>query len=167
MSEPEDRYAFSDTAGSRSPVTEPSASLLPAVAAALVAAIAGGIVWGLIVKFSDYEVGIVAWGIGFVTGSAVVAATRGAKGPSLQVIAVVAALIGILLGKYLSYAFVIQEQADAAGVSIGLVSSEMFRFFREDLDNVFGLFDLLWIGLAVVTAWRIPQVVAPEPAPTD
>jgi hypothetical protein len=169
MTEPEDRYAFPETAGNPSPVTETSAPLLPAVAAALVAAIVGGVVWGLIVKFSDYEVGIVAWGIGFVTGSAVVAATRGAKGPRLQVIAVVAALIGILLGKYLSYAFVIQEQADAAGVSIGLVSSEMFRFFREDLDNIFGLFDLLWIGLAVVTAWRVPQVVAPEVAtpPTE
>jgi hypothetical protein len=45
----------------------------------------------------------------------------------------------------------------------------MFRFFREDLDNIFGLFDLLWIGLAVVTAWRVPQVVAPEVAtpPTE
>jgi hypothetical protein len=169
MSEPEDRYAFTETAGSPSPLTEPSASLFPAVAAALVAAIVGGIVWGLIVKFSDYEVGIVAWGIGFVTGSAVVAATRGAKGPSLQAIAVVAALIGILLGKYLSYAFVIQEQADAAGVSIGLVSSEMFRFFREDLSKIFGLFDLLWVGLAVVTAWRVPQMVAAEAAtaPTE
>jgi hypothetical protein len=166
MSEPEDRYAFLETAGGASRATEPSASLLPAVAAGLVAAIAGGIAWGLISKFSDYEIGIVAWGIGFVTGTAVVFATRGAKGPSLQVIAVVAALIGILLGKYLGFAFDIQKQADAAGVSIGLVSSEMFRFFRENLDGVFGLFDLLWVGLAVFTAWRVPQVVAAEPAPT-
>ena len=38
----------------------------------------------------------------------------------------------------------------------------MFRFFREDLENVFGLFDLLWVGLAVFSAWRIPQVAEPE-----
>ena len=73
-------------------------------------------------------------------------------------IAVVCALVGILLGKYLSYAFVVQEQADAVGFSIGLFSSEMFRFFRENLDDVFGLFDLLWVGLAVFTAWRVPQL---------
>ena len=40
--------------------------------------------------------------------------------------------------------------------------NEMFRIFRENLGDVFGLFDLLWIGLAVFTAWRIPG----EPPPT-
>ena len=160
----DDRYTFPETTGQPSPVSEPSSSLLPAIAAGLVAAVVGGIVWGLIVKFSDYEVGIIAWGIGFIAGTAVVLATRGANGPRLQVIAVVSALLGILLGKYLSYAFVIQEEAEAFGESIGLLSGDMFSFFREDLDDVFGLFDLLWVGLAVFTAWRIPQVEEPEPA---
>ena len=41
----------------------------------------------------------------------------------------------------------------------------MFTLFREDLDMVFGLFDLLWVGLAVFTAWRLAQPDAPEPAP--
>jgi hypothetical protein len=163
MSEPEDRYAFPEGTDRPSPVTEPSSSLLPAIAAGLVAAIVGGIAWGLIVKISDYEVGIVAWGIGFIAGTAVVLATRGAKGPRLQAIAVVSALLGILLGKYLSYAFVIQEEAESVGQSIGLLSGDMVSFFREDLDAVFSLFDLLWIGLAVFTAWRIPQVDEPEP----
>jgi hypothetical protein len=169
MSETEDRYAFPESVDPLSPVTEPSGSLLPAVAAGLLAGIVGGVVWGLIVKISDYEVGIVAWGIGFVAGTAVVFASRGAKGLPLQVIAVVSALIGVVLGKYLSYAFVVQEEAEKAGVNLGLFSSDMFRFFREDLDNVFGLFDLLWIGLAVYTAWRVPQLEQPEPAaaPTE
>lgn len=162
MSEPEDRYAF-QAADPPSPLTEPSSSLLPAIAAGLVAALVGGAVWGLIVKISDYEVGIVAWGIGFITGTAVVLATRGAKGPRLQVVAVVAALVGILLGKYLSYAFVVQEELESFGESIGLFSGDMFTFFRKDLDIVFSLFDLLWVGLAVFTAWRIPQVDEPEP----
>ena len=165
MSEPEDRYALPEAADPPSSVREPASSLLPAVAAGLVAALVGGIVWGLIVKVSDYEVGFVAWGIGFIAGTAVVLATRGAKGTQFQVIAVVSALLGILLGKYLGYAFDIKEQADAAGVSIGLLSGDMFSFFREDLENVFGLFDVLWVGFAVFTAWRIPQIDAPEPAP--
>ena len=169
MDQREDRYSFSEGGDPPSPVTEPSGSLFPAVAAGLVAAIVGGVVWGLIVKISDYEVGIVAWGIGFVAGTAVVFATRGGKGQHLQVIAVVSALVGVLLGKYLSYAFVVQERAEEAGVSVGLFSSRMFRFFREDLENVFGLFDLLWVGLAVFTAWRVPQLETIEPAaaPTE
>ena len=163
MDDHEDRYTFAADQDPASPLTEPSGSLLPALGAGLVAAIVGGVVWGLIVKISDYEVGVVAWGIGFIAGTAVVLATRGAKGPRLQVIAVVSALVGILLGKYLSYAFVLQEAADAEGVSIGLLSGDMFRFFREDLEDVFGLFDLLWVGLAVFTAWRIPQPEQPQP----
>lgn len=164
MSEPENRYAFSAAADPPSPLTEPSSSLLPAVAAATVAALVGGIVWGLIVKVSDYEVGFVAWGIGFIAGTAVVLATRGAKGQRLQVIAVVSALLGILLGKYLAFAFSVQDDAEAAGASIGLVSGDMFSLFRHNLDIVFSFFDLLWVGFAVFTAWRIPQVDEPEPA---
>jgi hypothetical protein len=163
MSGHDDRYTFPEGTDRPSPVTEPSSSLLPAVAAGLVAAIVGGIVWGLIVKISDYEVGFVAWGIGFLAGTAVVLATRGAKGPRLQVIAVVAALLGILLGKYLTFAFVVQEDFESIGESIGLVSGDMITLFRENLDVVFGWFDLLWFGLAVFTAWRIPEIDEPEP----
>ena len=136
-----------------------------AIPAALLAALAGGVAWGLIVKWTGYEVGIIAWGIGFLTGNAVVLATRGGKGRSLQAIAILSALLGILLGKYLSYAFQIQEEAEEAGVSLGLFSADMRSFFREDLDKVFGLFDLLWVGFAVYTAWRAPQPGRPEPSP--
>jgi hypothetical protein len=42
-------------------------------------------------------------------------------------------------------------------------------FFREDLSEVFGWIDLLWVALAVITAWRVlaPEEpdVAPEPEP--
>jgi hypothetical protein len=140
-----------------------TALLLP-LGAALAAGVVGGVLWGLIVKWFDYEVGIVAWAIGFMAGTAVVNVTRGARGPHVQAIAVAGAVVGILLGKYLSFAFAVQEDAQAIGVDLGLVSGDMFRFFRESLSDVFGLFDLLWIGLAVFTAWRIPGV-APAPAP--
>jgi hypothetical protein len=168
MSDSDDRYAFREATDPPSPVTEPSRSLLPAIAAGLVAALVGGVVWGLIVKISDYEVGFVAWGIGFVAGTAVVLVSGGAKSPRLQAIAVVSALLGILLGKYLSYAFVVQEQLKAFDQSIGLVSRDMFSFFRQDLDVVFSLFDVLWVGFAVFTAWRIPRLepAAPGPAPS-
>lgn len=148
-----------------SPLTEQRGSRALAAPAALIAAIAGGLAWGLIVKWTGYEVGIIAWGIGFLTGTAAVLATRGGKGAVLQGIAIVTALLGILLGKYLSYAFDVQDQATEAGVSLGLFSGDMRSFFREDLDQVFGLFDLLWVGFAVYTAWRVPRQQEPELTP--
>ena len=81
MSEHDDRYSFPDATDPPSPVQEPSSSLLPAIAAGVVAALVGGIVWGLIAKFSDYEVGIVAWGIGYIAGHRGRARHPGREGP--------------------------------------------------------------------------------------
>jgi hypothetical protein len=133
-----------------------------AAAAGIATGIVGGIVWGLIVKLSEYESGIVAWGIGFVVGTAVLLAAGRRKGLPLQVVAVVGALVGILVGKYLAYALVIQDLASDQGVDVGLLSSQMRELFRDDLRSVFGWFDLLWAGLAVFTAWRL---LAPDPEP--
>lgn len=154
--------------GGGGPIQEDrGAVLLPAVLAGLAAAVAGGIAWGLIVRFSEYELGIVAWGIGFVVGTAVVFAARGARGPQLQAVAVGASLVGILLGKYLSFAWVVQEMAAEEGVRLGVFSGETVEIFRENLGSVFTLFDLLWIGLAVFTAWRIPQALRPGEAASE
>jgi hypothetical protein len=159
----EQRYEVRPTAAG-GPISEEPRPLGLAVGAGLVAAIVGGVVWGFVVKLSEYEVGIVAWAIGLLVGVAVAGVSR-ARGPVLQAIAVACALVGILVGKYLSYALVLQEEAETAGVDVGLFSSEMWSFFREDIDIVFGWFDLLWVGLAVYTAWRALQPAEPEPAP--
>ena len=140
--------------------------------AGLVAAIAGGVAWGLISKYTSYEVGVVAWGIGFLCGFAVERAAGGRRSADLQAIAVVTALLGVLLGKYLGFAFAVQEAEQGLPNQTGLLSGEMFTLFRENLSEVFGLFDLLWTGLAVASAWYALRPEAPEaetepaPAPT-
>ncbi len=131
---------------------EESVPLALPLVAGVAAALAGGIVWALALKWTDYEVGVLAWGIGFVTGFAVHHAA-GRRAPSLQVVAVGASLLGILLGKYLGFALVLQESERAFGADIGLFSGEMVQLFRESLGEVFGLYDVLWTGLAVGTAW--------------
>jgi hypothetical protein len=140
------------------------ARVATAGAAAVAAAIAGGIAWALIVRSTDYEVGLVAWAIGWMAGTAAVAGGRGVRGVPLQVVAVVAALLGILLGKYLSYAWTLQDVAEEQGVSLGLFSDETRTFFREDLGDVFGWIDLIFVALAVYTAFRIPARPSLPPA---
>jgi len=143
-----------------------AAAMLPALAAGLVAAVVGGVVWGLIVKWTDYEVGFAAWGIGFLVGLAVVTAAR-ARGLVFQVVAVLCALLGILIGKYLSFVWVLQNAAEdefGEAVDIPVFSMDTFDLFRDNLDTVFGWIDLLWVGLAVVSAWRALQPEDPQPA---
>ncbi len=141
---------------------------VPAILAGLVAAVAGGIAWGLIIKWTDYEVGFVAWGIGFLTGIAVLTASRGSRGLPFQAIAIVCALLGIAVGKYLGFVWALQEAAEDAGVaiSIPIFSSDTINLFFDELGEVFGLFDLLWTGFAVYSAWRTLQPQQPEPVET-
>ena len=74
-----------------------------------------------------------AWAIGWLAGTAAVLAGRGGRGTPFQVAALVAALVGILVGKYLSFAWLLQEQARDSGVSIGLFASETRSIFRDEL----------------------------------
>jgi len=128
---------------------EPDQKLGVALLAGSVAGVLGGIGWGLIVKWTDYEVGILALAIGFLTAFAILRATGGRRGADLQAIAVGTALLGILIGKYLSFAFVTQQVLPG----VGLLSGDMFRLFRDALHDIFGLYDLLWVGLAAAAAW--------------
>jgi signal peptidase I len=144
------------------PERQPPANLPAALAAALVAALAGAVAWGLVARWTDYEVGALAWGIGFVAGLAVVQAAGSRSTPVHQAVAIGAAFVGVLVGKYLAFAFVVQEQNELIGAEIGLFSGEMRSLFRDSLGELFGLYDLLWIGLAVGTAWYMTR---PAPAP--
>lgn len=139
-----------------------------AALAGLVAAIAGGVLWGYIVRWSGYEVGVVAWGIGFATGSAVVLGARGSRGRPYQVLAVVLSLGGILLGKYLSFAWALDEALEDQGlpIDVPIFSRATWDAFIEAREDVWGLFDLLFVGLAIFSAWRIPAVPAPPPVQT-
>jgi hypothetical protein len=132
-------------------------ALLRASAAGLAAALVGGIVWGMIVKWTQYELGFVAWGIGFVVGTAVVYGARNLRGIPFQLVAVVFALLGIIIGKYLGFVWVGQDELDKIGIDLPLFSKDTFDLYWDARKDVWGWWDLLWVGLAVVTAFRIPQ----------
>jgi hypothetical protein len=147
-------------------------ALLPALAGGLLAAIVGGIVWGLIVILTDYEVGFVAWGLGFLAGFAVVRFAGGRKGLPLQAIAIASSLVGIVLGKYIAYVYFLKEAvreqvSEEAADSISYFDGDVISAFREDFSDVFSGFDLLWAGLAIITAWRLaqPSGIRPRKSP--
>jgi hypothetical protein len=141
-----------------------SGVFLTAALAGLAAAIVGGVVWGLIVRWSGYEIGFAAWGIGFIVGTAVVFGAQRQRGMPLQLIAVVLALAGIVLGKYLAFVWIGQDELGKAGIELPVFSTDTMRLFWDLKSDIWGGWDLLWVGLAVVTAFRIPQ---PEHEPAE
>src|SRR5262249_30930162 len=142
---------------------ERSGAVLTAALAGLGAAVAGGVGWGLVVKWTGYEIGFAAWGVGLVVGTAVAFGAQGLRGRSFQVLAVVLALVGIVLGKYLAFVWIGQDVFHDLGLSLPFFSTHTVRLFWDTRSDVWGGFDLLWAGLAVVTAFRIPKGKQAEP----
>lgn len=137
-------------------------SIMPALVGGLIAAIMGGIIWGLIVIFTGYEIGFVAWGIGGLSGYAVVFLTRGKKGIPLQIVAVIFSVLGIIMGRYIFfYAILREELASKYGVEavegLSIFSSTLSQFFVESFFEFSSEYDFLWLVLAVITAWSIPK----------
>lgn len=122
--------------------------LVRVVAAAIVAALVGAVGWGLISFYSESELGIVAWAIGGLVGVAVAYAAKGQLAQNHLAIAAVLALGGVIGGKYLDYYLVVRDFEKEYGVSLdGAVS----------FSDMFGSYDILWIALAVITAWMLPH----------
>ena len=132
-----------------------AADLALAAVGGLVGAIAGGLIWGLLVAAIDTELGIVAIGVGVLAGFGVVLAARGRHGVALQVIAAVCAAIGIVFGKYFAFVQVVNDQIGPGTASV--FDGRTFSAFMDVLGDLFSGFDVLWIAFAVYTAWRIPQ----------
>ena len=136
--------------------------LVPALLGGLIAAVIGGAVWGGIVIWTGYEIGYVAWGVGLLCGLGVMMMSQGKCGMPLQVIAVVASVLGIAIGKYITFFDIFRgmmtQEAGAEAISwMSMFSMGMIQFFAANITSMAGGFDLLWIGLAVYTAWSIPK----------
>jgi len=140
-------------------VEEQPYPLSGAVVAGLATAVAAGIVWGYMAKWTGREFGVLAWGVGAAVGLSILRVSG--RGSAQQAIGIVSALVGILIGKYLSFAFTIH---DVYGSQFGVLSGDMVRLFRDSLSDVFGRFDVLWIGLSVGSAWAFLRPASGEAA---
>lgn len=126
------------------------------------AALVGGVAWGLIVARTDFEIGFMAWGLGLLAGFGVVLFARGKKGAALQVVAVVTSVTGIGLGKYVLFTeilrrVVLERVGAEAAARVTVLSTKAFGVFLQSLSQILTPYDGLWVVLAVLTAWRIPK----------
>jgi hypothetical protein len=120
------------------------------LAAALIAALIGGIVWAAIGIITDYELGLIAWLIGGLTGYAVIKAAKDQVSVVDQLFAVVASLLGILVGKYLFISYLIND-----GIA-GMFDGASFAIFQDVFVETLSKTDIIFVFFAVYTAWKIP-----------
>jgi hypothetical protein len=113
------------------------------------AALVGALAWAAITLVTNYQIGWMAVGVGFVVGQA----TRWAKGRSVpfRISAAVLALLGCVAGNYLTLIFELAKDVngDILLVFQQVPWSEQF----DDMTKSFQIMDLLFYGIAVYEGW--------------
>ena len=131
---------------------------------ALIAAFIGVVLWGQAALWADSQLAWLAIGVGVITGLATRLLASNEQSVSVQMVAASAALIGVLVGKYYIFALLLKAAVtDAFGTQaaaeFSLFSSATFNFLKDDTGAVVGALDAVWLGLAMVLAWQIPQSI--------
>ena len=130
-----------------------------ALSAAVLAALGGGLVWAGAVILTKYDIGILAWLVGGATGYAVHRLGGSTVTMADRVAASVLAAFGILLGKYVIF---VHELKDALRTifhtnpaAVGYFDAREMHFFVHHFTDVVRWTYILWIGLAMVAAYRV------------
>ena len=146
-----------------------SDAIIPAAIGGGLAALVGGGIWGMIVITTGYVIGFMAWGLGLLSGFAVVLFSRGRKGVPLQVIAVISSIFGIAIGKYFTFYYyfkkaIEKDQGMDVASNLSVFSEKVIQIFLSNVGSMLSGFDILWVIFALITAWRIPKGIGFKPS---
>ena len=134
----------------------------------MLASIIAGIAWGALTVLTKREFGYAAIGVGWLSGFAVSKFTGNKKGRPLQVIAVASSLVGLLIGKYISFFYIFKDivkdkYGEAVSSTMSIFSPVNIGIFFEGLFSPQGFkdifFEILWIVLAFWAAWAATKPV--------
>lgn len=136
-------------------------SIVPALVGGVVAAVLAAIVWSVITVVTDYEIGYMALGVGFLVGYGVYLASGKKRGRILQIFAAFFSVLGIFLAKYFMVYYFLKDMVKTeygleAAVEVKLWSREIIEIISEEFTTIFSGYDILWVVLAILVAWGIP-----------
>jgi len=112
-----------------------------------VAMLVGALVWGAITYFTEYQIGWIAIGIGFLVGVAIRFFGKG-KTLIFGIAGAVLALIGCLLGNFIFYAGVIAREESVSFLEIFFLLLLNPAATLEVFTIAFDFMDILFYGLA-------------------
>lgn len=126
-------------------------NLLVGSLAGLVAAVAGAAVWAGVTVVTEYQIGWMAVGIGFLVGIAMRVTGKGID-QIFGVVGAVMSLVGCALGNLFTMAYFMADSLDLAMIDIlsQMTFADVFGLLRE----TFQVMDILFYGLAVYFGYR-------------
>lgn len=132
-----------------------SAALGAAVGLSLLGALVGAILWLIVLRFANMEVGYIALLIGALAGLGARFGSGGIGGLPLQALGAAMGVLGVFVAKYLGISYLMAGTSTFDGALIVgplhfLPLVDFLGIWQENL----GMADALWFGLAVIGAWR-------------
>jgi hypothetical protein len=118
-----------------------------------IAMLVGAIIWGAITYITEYQIGYMAIGVGFLVGFAV---RRFGKGHSMifGLSSAALSLIGCILGNFLFYTGAIAREEGVAFMDVFFFLLVTPAAVVELFTLTFEVVDLLFYGLAVYVGFR-------------
>jgi hypothetical protein len=135
-----------------------AAQTVPAAVGGLVAAALCGAAWTAMVVVTKMEIGYAAVGVGFAAGYGVLWGAGKKKSSQLQLVAVACALLGLVLGKYLTLAYLLKHLGKV-GAEVSYFDPRLLGAFVQALPQLLSPFDALWAFIALRISWRVTRPV--------
>lgn len=140
------------------------AQLLPAVGLGLVAGLAAAAVWYAVVIVTDYQLGLVAVGVGWLVAQAVMLGAGRKRGGALPWISTVLTLIAMTVAQYLIMRNLVVGLLAEEGVShvdlllpLDLAAILVFEGLKADPVTLFFWIIALWQAYSMTRKRRLPK----------
>jgi hypothetical protein len=132
-------------------------NLVLAVLAGLAAAAAGTLVWYGVVVITNYQLGFIAVGVGWLVAMAVVFGSGRKRGDALQAISVAITLVALVMSEYLIVRYALTEFLIEQGfteIPLFLPLGAMLELVVKSIQE--NLFTLIFWAIALWAAWSTP-----------
>jgi hypothetical protein len=141
-------------------VEENEGNLLYGIIAGIVAAVIGAIIWALVTVWTEYQIGWMAVGVGFLVGFSI---RIFGKGTSIKfgIIGAVLALLGCLAGNLLATCIWASKEYNVSIFDI--LSVLNFSIIVEIFKETFSPIDLLFYALAIFEGYKFSFKTTKKP----
>jgi hypothetical protein len=143
----------------RDEVTAPlsASTFLTAAVGGAIGALVGAALWATIAIVSGREFGYTAILLGVLAGVGVNSGSGVERQRSLQLLASGLAILGVVATSYIAFAYTVVGVAHDRGVELGYFGKTVTSRFPTVFIDSFGMFDALWMVLAVAAAYRMTR----------
>jgi len=132
-------------------------NLILAVLAGLAAAAAGTLVWYGVVVITNYQLGFIAVGVGWLVAMAVIFGSGRKRGPTLQAISVAITLVALVMSEYLIVRYSLVQYLAEQGfteIAVFLPLGAMLELVITSIQE--NLFTLIFWAIALWAAFSTP-----------